>query len=89
MQSHMKVKFDLFFFITIRNAFLFGDSNSSISVSNQNCTHVHVKFFFLQLPNLSPPKIVTFPPLSLCINWMNISYDYVYLRSVMYDTITV
>jgi len=25
---------DFLFFITIRNAFLFGDSNSSISVSN-------------------------------------------------------
>jgi hypothetical protein len=36
---------DFCFFITIRNAYVLEDSNSSVSVSIQNWTHVHMNFY--------------------------------------------
>jgi hypothetical protein len=36
---------DFCFFITIHNAYVLVDSNSSISVSIQNWTHVHMNFY--------------------------------------------
>ena len=53
----------------------------SITVTNQNYTSVHTNFF-LQWPILSPPKILTFPPKSPCIQPViaesNISTEYWY-----------
>jgi hypothetical protein len=55
-------------FITIRNDFVFSDSNSSSSVKTQNWTRVHIHIFFCsQWPILSHPKILTLPPESPCI----------------------
>jgi hypothetical protein len=43
-------------------------SNSCISVTIQNWTYVHMHFFFRsQWPILSPRKILTFAPDSLCM----------------------
>ena len=38
------------------------DSNSSISVTIQNYSHVHMNFLFPQQPILSTPTILNFPP---------------------------
>ena len=38
------------------------NSNSSISVTIQNQSHVHTNFLFPQLPILSPPTVLNFPP---------------------------
>jgi len=44
-----------------------GDPNSSISVTIQNYTDVHMNFFFSQWPILSHPKILTFARKSPCL----------------------
>jgi len=47
----MKIKLTVInfsFFIPIHNAFVHLDSNSSISVTIQNYTHVHMNFLSLQ-----------------------------------------
>jgi len=44
-----------------------GDSNSSISVTIHNYTHVHMTFFCSQWPILPPPKISNFTPESSCM----------------------
>jgi hypothetical protein len=56
------------FSITIHNAFVSVDSNSSISVTAHNQTHIHTKFyFFIYIARQSPPKILTFLLESLCM----------------------
>ena len=56
----MKIKWtviNISFFIAIHNAFIHLDSNSSISVTTQIYTHVHMNFFFsLQWPIQTTPK---------------------------------
>ena len=56
------------FSITIYNAFVSVDSNSSISLTAHNQTHIHTKFFFffVYIARQSPPKILTFLLESLC-----------------------
>jgi len=49
-KHEITIKFDLTksnlsFFIAVHNVFVFVDSNSSISVTIQNSTHVHTNFF--------------------------------------------
>jgi hypothetical protein len=41
--------------------------NSSISETVQNRTHVYIYLFSLEWPLLWPPRILTFPPGTLCI----------------------
>ena len=43
------------------------DSNSSVSVTIQNETHVHMNFFFSKWRLLSPLKLLTCSPESSCI----------------------
>jgi hypothetical protein len=42
-------------------------SNGSISETVRNRTHVHIKFFCLEWPILWPPRILSFPPGTPCI----------------------
>jgi hypothetical protein len=55
------------FFITIQNAFVSVDSNSCISVTAHNQTHIHTKCFFFMLPDNPLPKICAFLLESLCM----------------------
>jgi len=66
----MKIKLTSNFalFITICNASVFADSNSSFSVTIQNWTHVHVSLFSYCDWYYHPSKILTFSPESLCIS---------------------
>jgi len=54
----MKIKLtsNLSFFITISNASVFADSNSSFLVTIQNWTHVHMSFFLTMTDTITLPK---------------------------------
>ena len=52
------------------------ESNSSVSVTSHNQTHVRMNFSFSQRPMLSPPKMLTSPIESPCINGANSNTRY-------------
>jgi len=69
MKINRKVRVsNVFLFTAIPNAFVFVDSNSSISIDTRKLDKCPHELSFSQSLTLASAKILTFPPESRCIN---------------------